>query len=108
MAWIAEQRQRNVGSRSSTPGEFAREQVAHLAIPPGRKQSSRLASSDERRVVGDGVPEAVAAHRTTETHAQVVGVEVGYVLLVYPDSGSRPQPVAGIESQHLPVKLVTA
>ena len=94
MAWIAEQRQRNVGSGSSTPGEFAREEVAHLAIPPGGKQSGRLASSDERRVVGDRVPEAVAAHRTTETYAEVVGVEVGYVLLVYPDFGSSPQPVA--------------
>src|SRR3989440_12644891 len=108
MAGIAEQCQRNLGSGSSTPGEFAREEVAHLAIPPGGKQSGRLASSDERRVVGDRVPEAVAAPRTTETHAQVVAVEVGYVLLVYPDSGSRPQPGAGIEPQHLPVKMVNA
>src|SRR6266571_1791488 len=107
MAGIAEQGQRHVGSGSSTPGEFAREEVVHLAVPPGGKQSSRLASPGERRVVGDGVPEAVVAHRTTEAHAQVVGVEVGYVLLVYPDSGSRPQPVAGIECQHLSVKLVT-
>src|SRR5256885_14718950 len=100
MAWIAEQRQRNVGSGSSTPGEFAREQVAHLAIPPGRKQSSRLASSGERRVVGDGVPEAVAAHPNTENYDGGRGVGVGYFLPAYAHLGCRPVPVAAIESQH--------
>ena len=80
--------------------------MVHLDVPPGRKQSDRLASPGEGRVVGDGIPEPVAAQGAAQTHAHVVVGEVGHVLLVYPDSGSGPQPVARIEPQHLSMKLV--